>query len=439
MDISDEPVTPASFKDEKEFLKNDSAIGNNAYKDVTKDKTSDLQPVPSYSSGVGLPYAPEGWPNAGDVWGWKVKARCSKGGFFTDRFLIPPASLQKGSRRLEFSSKAAVGRYLQSNFPNMKTEAFFALFTWAIPSAEQTPTKGLLTLQSLETVQHDYTGTLRKSKRKMESSVGLTKSSSGLTKSSGRPTKKLSALVPVGSLITPLQVENFDIYLDNLEDMLDIPLTETTSSGHLTNADIEFIESCKKKLSSLLALDFPSLVSSNDVAEVATLALQIREDPNLTVDQLFKLKLVEQVPLAGEAFLEAKGSIEEVDKLMAELMTKKLKIPSLKKKYNDLKEKLSSREAEMDISALSITEIDDQIRQLEAKRNRISSVLETMEKDKHKISSELSNITNSISSLVHEIQCGISQKSKWDLKKANNVRLVAEIQEKFLTLRGLTF
>lgn len=273
----------------------------------------------------------------------------------------------------------------------------------------------------------------------MESSVGLTKSSSGLTKSSGRPTKKLSALVPVGSLITPLQVENFDIYLDNLEDMLDIPLTETTSSGHLTNADIEFIESCKKKLSSLLALDFPSLVSSNDVAEVATLALQIREDPNLTVDQLFKLKLVEQVPLAGEAFLEAKGSIEEVDKLMAELMTKKLKIPSLKKKYNDLKEKLSSREAEMDISALSITEIDDQIRQLEAKRNRISSVLETMEKDKHKISSELSNITNSISSLVHEIQCGISQKSKWDLKKANNVRLVAEIQEKFLTLRGLTF
>ncbi|WVY95982.1 hypothetical protein V8G54_028133, partial [Vigna mungo] len=428
-----------SFKDEKQSLKNDSAIGNSAYKDVTKDKTYDLQPVSSYSSGVGLPYAPEGWPGAGDVWGWKVKARCSKGGFFTDRFLIPPASLQKGSRRLELSSKTAVGRYLQSNFPNMKTEAFFALFTWPIPSAEQTPTKGLLTLQSPATVQDDYTGTLRKSKRKRESSGGLTKTSGSRTKSSRRPTKKQSALVPVGSLVTPLQVENFDIYLDNLEEMLDIPLTESTSSGHLTNADIQSIESCKKKLSSLLALDFPSLVSSNDIAEVAILASQIREDPNLTVDQLFKLKLVEQVPLAGEAFLEAKENIEEVDKLMAELMAKKLKVPSLKNKYNDLKEKLSAREAEMDISALSITEIDDQIRQLEAKRNRISGALKTMQKDKDKISSELSNVTKSISSLVHEIQSGISQKSKWDLKKANNVRRVAEIQEKFLTLRGLTF
>ncbi|BAT96190.1 hypothetical protein LR48_Vigan02g055700 [Vigna angularis] len=431
MDLSDETVTPTSFKDEKESLKNDSAIGNNAYKDVTNYKTSDLQPVPSYSSGKGLPYAPEGWPNAGDVWGWRVAARTAKGGYFTDRYLIPPASLRKGSRRLEFSSKTAVSRYLHSNFPDMRTEAFFALFTWLIPSAEQTPTK--------ETVQDDDTGTLRKSKRKIESSGGLTKNSGGPTKSSGRQSKKRFALVPVGSLVTPLQVANFDSYLDNLEDMLDIPLTETTASDHPTNADIESIESCKKKLSSLLALDFPSLASSNDVAEVAILASQIREDPNLTVDQLFKLKLVEQVPLAGEAFLEAKESIEEVDKVMAELMAKKLRIPSLKKKYNDLKEKLSEREAEMDISALSITEIDDQIRQLEAKRKRISGALETMQKDKDKISSELSNVTDSISTLVHEIQYGISQKSKWDLKKANNVRRVAEIQEKFLTLRGLTF
>ncbi|QCE05575.1 hypothetical protein DEO72_LG9g579 [Vigna unguiculata] len=433
MDLSDtEPVTPTSFKDEKESLKNESAIGSNAYKDVAKDKTSDLQPVPPHSSGQGLPYAPEGWPNAGDVWGWKVAARSSKVGYFTDRYLIPPPSLQKGSRRIEFSSKTAIQRYLQSNFPNMEPEAFFALFTWQIPSAAQTPTK----------VQDDDTGTRRKSNRKTKSSGGPAKRSGGPAKSRGRPTKKSSALVPVGSLVTPLQVADFDAYLDNLEDMLDIPVIETAASDHPTNAtalDIETIESCKKKLSSLLALDFASLIKSNDVAEVATLASQIREDPNLTVDHLFKLKLVEQVPLAGETFLEAMGSIEEADKAMAELEAKKLKIPSLKNEYNDLKEKLSETEAEMDISALSIKEIDDEIQQLQAKRNRISGALETMQKDKDKITSELSNVANSISTLVHEIQSGMSQKSKWDMKKASNVRRVAEIQEKFVTLRGLTF
>lgn len=287
---------------------------------------------------------------------------------------------------------------------------------------------GLLTLQSPETVEDGDTGTQRKSRRK--------------TKSVGRPTKKSSALVPFGSLATPDQVANFDAYLDNLDVMLDIPQIESTASdqdAYATAMDVESIEFCKKKLSSLLALDFPSLVSSSDVAELATLASQIREDPNLTVDQLFKLKLVEQVPLAGEAFLEAKGSIEEADKLMADLDAKKLKIPGLRKEYNDLKEKMSEREAEMDISALSIQEIDDQIRQLQSKRNRISSALETMQKDKDSLTSELSNVANSISSLVNEIQSGLSQKSKWDLKKANNVRRVAEIQEKFITLRGLTF
>ncbi|ESW17417.1 hypothetical protein PHAVU_007G237900 [Phaseolus vulgaris] len=417
MDLSDTPeaLILTSLQDEKEPLKDDSAIGSNAYKDVTKDKTFDLQSVSSYSSGEGLPYAPDGWPNAGDVWGWKVAGRRSKGGYFTDRSLIPPASLQKGTRKLEFRSKADIKRYLHSNFPNMTLEAFFALFSWMIPSAEETPTK----------VEDDDTGSQRKSRRK----------------SVGRP-RKSSALVPVRPCVTPDQVAKFDAYLDNLDDMLDMPHTETTASDHATCAsalDAESIECCKKKLSSLLALDFPSLVSSNDVAEVAILASQIREDPNLTVDQLFKLKLVEQVPLAGEAFLEAKESIEEADKRMADLQAKKLEIPTLKKEYNELKEKLSEREAEMDISTLSIKEIDDQIRQLQLKRNRISSALETMQKDKDKLTSELSNVANSISTIVNEIQSGLSQKSKWDLKKANNVRRVAEIQEKFVTLRGLTF
>ncbi|CAJ1967918.1 unnamed protein product [Sphenostylis stenocarpa] len=455
--------TPTSCQDEKETLENESAIDSNVCKDVN------LQPVSAHSSGEGLPYAPEGWPNPGDVWGWKVAARKSKGGYFYDRSLTLPASLQKGSRKLELRSKADIKRYLKSNFPNMTIEAFFTLFSWLVPSAEQTP-KGENATDDTVTQRNsrwkmisgthptgedaaDGTDTQRKSKRKMSSGsqptgddatddAGTRRKSGRKTKSGRHPTKKSLALVPVDSCLTPDQVANFDAYLDNLENMLVMPHIETTPLDQWTCAtvlDMESIECCKKKLSSLLALDFPSLVSSNDVAEVATLASQIREDPCLSVDQLFKLKLVEQVPLAGEAFLDAKDNIEEADKFMADLVAKKLKVPSLKKEYNLLKDKVAEREAEMDISVLSLKEIDDQILQLQSKRNRISGALETMQKDKGKLTSELTKVANSISTLVHEIQSGLSQKSKWDLKKANNVRRVAEIQEKFLTLRGLTF
>lgn len=237
-------------------------------------------------------------------------------------------------------------------------------------------------------------------------------------------------------------IENFDDYLDTLEDMLVMPEIETTPSDNLTPTildDNETIECCKKKLSSLLAVDFSSLVSRGDVAEVATLAAQIREDPSLSVDQLFKLKLVEQVPLASEAFLEAKKNIEEVDNFLADLEAKKLKVPSLRKEYNELKDKIGQQEAEMDISTLTIREIDDQIRQLQAKRNRITNGLETMKKTKAELTSELTNVANSISTIGHDIKHGLSQKSKLELKKANNIRRVAEIQEKFITLRGLTF
>eukprot|EP00268_Persea_americana_P025447 TRINITY_DN2482_c0_g2_i1.p1 TRINITY_DN2482_c0_g2~~TRINITY_DN2482_c0_g2_i1.p1 ORF type:complete len:126 (-),score=20.80 TRINITY_DN2482_c0_g2_i1:254-631(-) len=44
-------------------------------------------------SGKGLPYAPENWPQEGDKWGWQVRKRISKSGFFTDRFLFPPDCL----------------------------------------------------------------------------------------------------------------------------------------------------------------------------------------------------------------------------------------------------------------------------------------------------------------------------------------------------------
>ncbi|TKY53621.1 hypothetical protein E2542_SST25158 [Spatholobus suberectus] len=466
--------TPTSCQDEKESLENDAPIDSNACKDVTKEKTFDLQPVSPFSSGEGLPYAPEGWPNPGDVWGWKVAKRTNQAGYFTDRFLTLPRSLQRSSRRTEiFRSKADARRYLQSNFPNMKIEAFFALFSWQVPSTEQTPTKALQSFPREDAT--DEIGTQRKLKRKTQSSSRPTKRSFRLVRVRPHltPDQDANQVIDVYHLNEEARIEatenlrgivdseegsgihtaeeknpkvtvagNFDDYLNTLEEMLVVPYTETTPSDHMTPAttlDNEMMECCKEQLSSLLAMDFPSLVSCNDVEQVATLASRVREDPSLSVDQLFKLKLVEQVPLAGEAFLEAKGNYEEADKFLADLEAKKLKVPSLKKEYNELKDKVAQIEAERDRRTLAIQEIDDQIRQLQSKRNEISSALETVQKSKVELTSRLTNVANSIPTLVHEIQLGLSQKSKWELKKASNARRVAEIQEKFITLRGLTF
>ena len=68
-----------SCPDEKES-DCDSPIESNDCGDLslTKEKTFDLQTVSPHSFGQGLPYAPEGWPNPCDVWGWKVLKRSLK-------------------------------------------------------------------------------------------------------------------------------------------------------------------------------------------------------------------------------------------------------------------------------------------------------------------------------------------------------------------------
>ncbi|XP_068479395.1 uncharacterized protein [Phaseolus vulgaris] len=469
---------PISCQDEEE---NDSPFESNPY----KDKTFDLQPVSPYSSGEGLPYAPEGWPNPGDVWGWKVLSRTNKAGYFLDRHLYLPKSLQtSSSRRHSLRTKPDVERYIESNFPSMAIEAFFDLFSWQIPSTEKTPTKAVQSMPITPPVkplqiEEDTTeeiSTKRKLKRR--------------TKVCSQPSRKISRLrVRVGQSLSPDQdannildlclldnevakvdateifygnidcqkgsgmqisgekypnvttvLENFDDYLDNLEDLLVMPHSES-SSDHMapsTNTmDNQTIECCKKKLSSLLAGDFPSLVSCNNaVIEVAMLASQICKDATLSADQMAKLKLVEEIPLASVAFHEANGNIVKADRFLGDLEAKKSKVLSLKLDYKD---KVAQIQSEIERNSAAIQEIDDQIQKLQSKRKEICGALESMQERKVELTCGEASVANSILTLVGEIQHGLSEKSKWERKKANSVQRVAEIQEKFTTLRGLTF
>lgn len=105
------------------------------------DENNFLRPVLPGESGEGLPYAPIDWPNPGDNWTWRVGRRFNTHGYFQDRFLYPPKSLQKG-RRLTFGSKTAVENYIRSEFPGADVGPFFASFSWKIPAKIPSPTKG---------------------------------------------------------------------------------------------------------------------------------------------------------------------------------------------------------------------------------------------------------------------------------------------------------
>ena len=106
-----------------------------------------LYPVSAQASGEGLPYAPVDWPEPGDIWRWKVGNRVAVSGYFIDRYLYLPKRLQRVNKAKSFKSKLAVEQYIQKIGADV--EAFFALFSWKIPSREQSEVKGLLELLTL--------------------------------------------------------------------------------------------------------------------------------------------------------------------------------------------------------------------------------------------------------------------------------------------------
>ncbi|WZY93032.1 hypothetical protein YC2023_065361 [Brassica napus] len=96
-----------------------------------------LPAIPPVSSGQGLPFAPVDFPSPGDVWTWRVGRRVSATGFHKDRFLILPERLKMKNAPKSFASTNTLSRYLETNFPEMDVNAFFASFSWNIPALFQ--------------------------------------------------------------------------------------------------------------------------------------------------------------------------------------------------------------------------------------------------------------------------------------------------------------
>ncbi|KAK1387813.1 CDPK adapter protein 1 [Heracleum sosnowskyi] len=107
-----------------------------------------LYPVSAQASGKGLPYAPVDWPEPGDIWRWKVGNRVAASGHFMDRYLYLPKRLQSVPKERSFASKLSVEQYVQKIGADVK--AFFASFSWKIPSSDRPELKAEYLVSELQ-------------------------------------------------------------------------------------------------------------------------------------------------------------------------------------------------------------------------------------------------------------------------------------------------
>ncbi|GAV81848.1 PPR domain-containing protein/PPR_2 domain-containing protein/DYW_deaminase domain-containing protein, partial [Cephalotus follicularis] len=449
--------------------------GNNGSTPFMED-INVLKAIPPGYFGEGLPYAPIDWPNPGDIWGWCVGRRATSAGYYQDRFLLLPKRLQKPhSPKQRFGSKSAVARYIETEIPGADIDAFFASFSWKIPS-----TKGVSAQAETEGVGKEgkeEVSTRRREKRKaaMPPPIKSPPTKSPAAKSRDVPkraaskrevrevprrevpkrktrrsggridseffdeeagmnesNKGLTMETPAELSLTP---EEFDEYLNALDDIIDQPIPEAPL--HISSPVLgEEIIEARSKLSSLLDMDFPSLFGSKKLNELTNLAFILRKDPNLSAEQLVKLKLIEEIPSFSEVFLENRVIAEQADNFFESLEANKAKVTDLKKEYSELKEQVGQLQAEVDSNMSTVKEIDEEIAKLQARRAELTHTIETMKKKKVKLTTTQDKVAKSIPRVVQEIQVANSKRPEWELKKENAGKREAEILDKFIPLKG---
>ncbi|KAG5219253.1 DNA ligase [Salix suchowensis] len=448
---------------DEQFVESDTRSKSSGGR-ITIDVNSSVRLVMPGESGEGLPFAPTDWPNPGDNWEWKVGRRPS------------------GRKKQMFASKPALENYIRSAFPDADVDAFFASFTWKIPAKIQSPTKVEAAPLPLENSLEDETlkvqegkveenprygrrqrkqilpmsteeaeekkqKTPRSSQRKRKEDRKLDAPTSASTskRKATRSSKRSVSHTANGEIVTePEPVvnvipEGFDNYLSSLEDILTQPLSEVSypaaTEAPLTESDMA---KARSKLSSLLLVDFPTLVSSRSISKLTTLASKLRKDPTLSAEQLVKLKLIEEIPSFSKVFLECRQTIEQVYKFFGTLEANKAKVNSLRDEYNELKEKSDQLQSQVDSNLLTVQEIDNQIFQLQTWRAELTDTIENNKAARVEVASAQGIVANSIPNVVRDIQVANSKTGEWELKRTNAEKREAEILEKFAPLKGFS-
>ncbi|XP_048141441.1 uncharacterized protein LOC115750305 isoform X2 [Rhodamnia argentea] len=477
-------------------------MGNDVSSEMAmKMKTLCPYPVEPNSTGEGLPYAPLDWPNPGDAWRWWVGRRTDLSGFYRDRFLYLPKRLRVPGTASAFGSKSSFKRYISSQFPNADVEELFASFIWMVPSTQQRqsedifPQVPMVEMKSKRMKEAPFNSKMKKKARAAmsqafprrrtrqsykkpaqdntgsdESVIDVcsltddsTSDGSGHSEYGSEPQIDLEGIALDQSLISSCYApkdfetqdmqnvqdlhaqfceEDFDDCLKSLEHILSQHNVEAQVQTPFTCVGSDMAEDMstyRKKLSSILALDFSCLLSSEYLEEISYLVEKLTADRFLTVDQLLKLKSVEEIPKAGEVFLRTKGIAEQGIKFFEDLRAMKGRVSSIKREFSELKKGAGELQSQIDSKSSLVREIDEQIAQLQSRKAELARDIESKNKAKEQVVAKQKIVANSTSAVMRAIQTAIAEIPIWEMKKKNAEKRMAEILARYAPLKGFSF
>ncbi|KAK1377249.1 hypothetical protein POM88_033442 [Heracleum sosnowskyi] len=430
-------------------------------------------------SGVGLPYAPEDWPNPGDVWTWKLGKRISPDGFYRDRCLfLPPRLHQKGKRKY-FDSKKSIITFLSSKFPETNIDAFFESFTWKVPVSEKaqvTPRPRKVHPRSksdrigetaftrrswtLVTSKASSRKRLRYSPIEVKDIVDLSSWSNGIrsceltgynsksatgskniqassSQNTGSQSSKDGTCCHILRVIPSTSIPNdSDMLIDSADNLLSQSLPKSSVAVPVNDQSAtsqEKMFEAQIKLLLLFATDIPVMHSSIKLPEILHLWSLLKTDPNISATRygILKLKLIDEIPLAWKEFQENKKISEAAGKLSEDLESNIVQATTLVNEYNESKGYEYILHKELDSISRDIEKIDEQISALQSRRDELASAADVKKKAVAMLISKQKKAAECLSKVVREVEMGKKRRQEWELKKKMSEEQKAKILSKF--------
>lgn len=436
-------------------------------------------------SGVGLPYAPEDWPNPGDVWTWKLGKRISTDGFYRDKCLFLPPRLHQKGKRKHFDSKKSIITFLQSEFPETDVDAFFQSFTWKVPvsfnisceKAQGTPRPRKVhprskseiigeTRRSWRLIMSKASSKkrLRFSPKEVKDIIDLSSWSNKIrsceltgdnsksatdsktirascSQNTGSQSSNDGTYCHIPKVIPSTSIPNDgDMLIDSAHNLLSQSLPKSSDAGPVYDQSAtsqEKMFEAQIKLLLLLATDIPVMHSSIKLPEIMHLWSLLNTDPNIDTTRhgILKLKLIDEIPLAWKEFQENKKISEAAGKLSEDLKSNIARATTLENEYNESKGYEYILHKELDSISLELEKIDEQISALQSRRDELASAADVKKKAVDMLISKQKKAAECFSKVVRKVEIGMKRRQEWELKKKMSEEQKAKILSKFDPLR----
>ncbi|KAL1806527.1 hypothetical protein ACET3Z_029595 [Daucus carota] len=413
-------------------------------------------------TGAGLPYAPQDWPNPGDVWTWKLGRRISADGFYRDRIIFLPKRLHQKGKRKYFDSKKSIITYLQSEFPDTDVDAFFQSFTWRVPASFSTseekarasacPKKVHPRSKSEKIGETDFARRswrlimskasskkkIRFSPKEVNDVIDLSLLSNGTRSCDSTADNSMSG---TNSKIRTSPIQNSgsqnskdganchssketpsnsiphdsDMSISSADNPLSQTRPKLTEAGPVNDQSAtsqEKMFEARKKLLLLLAEDNPAVLrSSIKLPEIMHTA------PNIDANRHGKLKLIDEVPLAWNELQKNTNISEAAGKYSEDLETNIAWATTLVNEYNQSKGYEYVLYKELDFISQNMEKIDEQISTLQSRRHELASAADAKKKVVDMLISKQERAAESLSNAVHVAEMGKERRQIWELEK----------------------